>query len=289
MERNYNKHMGKREEFESWYENYHDIYQLDKRVTYLECIIEDLDLEKRHECPICGERCVEFIPFGSLLYEREQCPNCGSLSRQRSLYLIMKREIDLFNKTNDINILHFAPEPSLYQLFDEKENINYVTADLDKAEYKKELYFFVSGKTAKYYENPQDFIKEEIDVQSIPFEDNSFDYVIINHVLEHVPNDRQAMREICRILKPEGIAFISVPVEGEITNEDERINTPELRLKYYMDPTHLRLYGRDIKERLESCGFEVEEYDDKEYFSKEERDLYGIHKAEILYLCRAKK
>ena len=283
------KKINENESFDSWYLKYHDVYQLDKRITYLESIIKDMDLENRRECPICGERCVEFAPFGSLLFEKEQCPHCGSLSRQRSLYLVMEREIGIFNESKDIRILHFAPEPALYQLFDEKENIDYVTADLNKDDFKRELYFFTSGKTSKYFENPQDYIKEKIDVQSIPFEDNSFDYIIINHVLEHVPQDRKAMSEMSRVLKPGGIAFISVPVEGEITNEDERINTPELRLKYYMDPTHLRLYGRDVKERLEECGFEVAEYDNAEYFSKEELDLYGIHEAEIQYVCRAKK
>ena len=201
-------------DFNEWYDKYNDIYQLEKRISYLESIIENLDLEKRHKCPICGESCIEFIPFGSLLFKREQCPYCGSLSRQRSLYLIMERETNILNETENIRILHFAPEPSLYQLFDEKENVDYIPADLNKDAFKRELYFFVSGKTSRYYENHQDYIKEKINVENIPYEDNSIDYIIINHVLEHVHQDKKAMNEIYRVLKKGGVAFISVPIEG---------------------------------------------------------------------------
>ena len=125
-----------------------------------------------------------------------------------------------------------------------------------------------------------------MDVQDIPYDNNTFDYIIINHVLEHVPQDKKAINEIYRVLKPGGVAFISVPIGGEITNEDERINTPELRLKYYEDPTHLRLYGRDLKGKLEDFGFEVEEYCSGTYFSKKDKKLYNLPDDEYTYICR---
>lgn len=273
------------ENFDDWYAKHGEIYQLDRRVTYLESIIRELNLEKKHECPVCGERILEFAPFGGLLYEKEQCPSCGSVSRHRSLYLLMKKELKILEQKN-ISILHFAPEPALYQLFHKKEGVNYITADLDKSHYRKELMFFCAGKTLEYFYHPENFIQKEINVEEIPYVDNSFDYVIINHVLEHVEKDKKAMSELYRVLKPNGTALITVPVKGEITNEDESINTSELRLKFYNDPTHLREYGKDIVQRLESFGFKVRAYENKDYFSQEERFLYGIHESEITYLCK---
>lgn len=275
--------IGGEENFDEWYEKYGHIYKMDKRISYLESIIDDLNLEKKRKCPICGEFCIEFEPFGGSLYEKEQCPNCGSLARHRSLYLEMKHETNILNETNNIKILHFAPEPALYDLFDKKDNIDYVPVDLNTS-YKKELFFFCNGKTLKYFENYQDYIKDKVDVQNIPYDDNTFDYIIINHVLEHVPQDKKAISEIYRVLKPGGVAFISVPIGGEKTMEDERINTPELRLKYYDDPTHLRLYGRDLKEKLEDFGFEVEEYCNGDYFSEKERNLYKLPDDEYTYI-----
>jgi SAM-dependent methyltransferase len=273
------------EDFDEWYDKYALIYKIDRRLTYLESIIDQLNLENRRKCPICGESCIEFEPFGSLLFITDQCPHCGSLARQRSLYLIMEREMNILNETKNIKILHFAPEPPIYMLFDEKDNVDYVPVDLNKENFKKELFFFTRGVTSKYFKDSQNYIKEEMDVQDIPYEDNTFDYLIINHVLEHVPQDKKAMSEIYRVLKPGGAALISVPIGGKITNEDERINTPELRLKYYDDSTHLRLYGRDLKEKLEDCGFEVEEYFNEEYYSKEEKELYNLPDDEYQYVC----
>ncbi len=274
------------DDFDEWYEKYAHFYKIDKRISYLENIIGGLNLEKKRKCPICGEFFIEFEPFGELLYENEQCPNCGSLARHRGLYLEMERETNIFNETNNIKILHFAPEPSLYRLFDKKDKIDYVPVDLNKELYKKELFFFCAGITLKYFENYQDYIKEQMDVQDIPYDNNTFDYIIINHVLEHVLQDKKAINEIYRVLKPGGVAFISVPIGGEITNEDERINTPELRLKYYEDPTHLRLYGRDLKGKLEDFGFEVEEYCSGTYFSKKDKKLYNLPDDEYTYICR---
>ena len=274
------------DDFDEWYEKYAHIYKIDRRITYLESIIRDLNLEKKRKCPICGEFCIEFQPFGSRLDEKEQCSNCGSLARHRSLYIEMKRETNILNETNNIKILHFSPEPTFYYLFNKKDNIDYVPIDLNKKLYKKELFFFCDGITLKYFENYQDYIKDEVDVQDIPYDDNTFDYIIINHVLEHVPQDKKAISELYRVLKPGGVAFISVPIGGEITNEDERINTQELRLKYYDDPTHLRLYGRDLKGKLEGFGFEVEEYCSGKYFSKKEKNLYKLPDDEYAYICR---
>ena len=170
------------EDFDDWYDKYAHIYKMDRRLSYLESIIRELNLENKRKCPLCGESCIEFEPFGSLLYETEQCPYCGSISRQRSLYLIMKHELDILNETKNLKILHFAPEPPLYILFDERDNIDYVPVDLDKNGFKKELFFYTCGVTSKYFEDSQNYIKKAVDVQDIPFEDDTFDYLIINDV-----------------------------------------------------------------------------------------------------------
>jgi ubiquinone/menaquinone biosynthesis C-methylase UbiE len=120
----------------------------------------------------------------------------------------------------------------------------------------------------------------------IPCKDNSFDVVLCNHVLEHVPDDRRAMRELQRVLRPGGWAILQTPVDPQRaeTFEDPAIVSPRDRERAFGQHNHLRIYGRDYKERLENAGFRVQV--DK-YASELEAKLvekYGLSNEEV-YVC----
>jgi len=162
-------------------------------------------------------------------------------------------------------VLHIAPEYCFIKPFKKLANLDYITADLI---------------------SPWADVK--LDVQSIPFPDSNFDIIICNHVLEHVDDDRQAMSEMFRIMKPGGFGIFQIPLDYslEVTLEDSNINTPELREKHYKQRDHLRLYGRDYAKRLREAGFDVTEDNYVHTFSEDLIKRYALPKDEILYICR---
>ena len=97
----------------------------------------------------------------------------------------------------------------------------------------------------------------KIDITDIKFQNNTFDCILCSHVLEHILDDNKAIRELYRVLKPNGWAILQVPILREKTFEDPNIQTPEERLKYFGQEDHVRIYGLDYKDRLENAGFKV--------------------------------
>ncbi len=95
----------------------------------------------------------------------------------------------------------------------------------------------------------------QADITAIPFTDETFDAVICNHVLEHIPDDRRALAELQRVLKRNGWASIQVPIEGKLTREDPSIRGAEGRTFHYGQADHVRQYGRDFLLRLSDGGF----------------------------------
>lgn len=185
------------------------------------------------ECPVCGGRFSRFLPYGyNVIRKGVLCPRCFSLERHRLLWLFLKNKTRFF--TEPLKVLHIAPEQCFHSRFRKLSNLDYTTADL---------------------ESPLADIK--LDIQQMPFDNNTFDAVICNHVLEHVPDDRKAMREILRILKPGGFGIMQVPMDISLkkTHEDPSIILPRDREKHFRQKDHYRLYGRDYPERLKECGF----------------------------------
>lgn len=198
--------------------------------------------DKKNFCPICGELSV-FESFGEIPRMNVKCPNCGSVERHRMLYLLFKQRFyDLLTNKN-IKLLHFAPEKMFYDLFRKNKNIDYYPVDINPQIYE-----------------PRIHIRKKVNMEQIPYEDNKFDFIYNCHVLEHVPDDIKGMSELYRVLKDDGICVTLVPYFGylEETLEKEEYNTPELRFKYYGQHDHLRKYGADFKDKLESVGFNVE-------------------------------
>ena len=216
------------------------------------------------EDPISGKKYRKILPYGRL----QSRPNALalhslSLERHRLIWLYLKNKTDFFTSTK--RVLHIAPEFCFIKPFKKLKNLDYITADLI---------------------SPWADVK--LDVQNIPFPDSNFDVVICNHVLEHVDDDRKAMQELLRVMKPGGFGIFQVPLDNSIekTLEDKSINTPELREKYYKQRDHLRLYGKDYAKRLREVGFEVTEDDYVHTLSSELVERYALPKDEILYICR---
>jgi len=218
---------------------------------------------KRH-CPICNtQRENKFSSFGINLREDAKCDSCGSLERHRLIWLYIKKYTDLLN-TKDKKMLHIAPERIFQYLFSQYLKKNYLSADLH---------------------NPRAMIK--MDITDIQFPNESFNYIYCSHVLEHVIDDRKAMRELLRVLKNDGWAILLVPIQTNgKTFEDFSIVTKEERLKTYGHPEHVRNYGRDYTDRLTESGFNVQIIAPNDFLSDSDIKLYGLTPAAgEIYLC----
>jgi SAM-dependent methyltransferase len=220
------------------------------------------------QCPICQSRYKIFRPYG--LNKNIGCPKCGSHQRHRLLWKYFKEKNQIPDKKN-IKILHFAPEKFFYDLFSKTDNIEYFPVDLFP-----EIYNY-KGK-----------IKiTKVDITNIPFENNYFDIIICNHVLEHIPNDHLAMSELFRVLKKDGFSILQVPIDykREKTYEDFKITDPKEREIAFGQTDHVRWYGRDYTERLKNVGFKVFEDDFIDTFNDQDKFKYGLMNGEIIYKC----
>lgn len=218
------------------------------------------------ECPVCTHHFAKFVPYGRVARANALCPNCLALERHRLMWLYLKEKTDFFTPGKDI--LHIAPEICFIKRFEVMHGDRYITADL---------------------ESP--LAKVKMDIHEMPFEDNHFDVAFCNHVMEHVADDIQSMKEIYRVLKPGGWAIIQIPIFepwADTTFEDDSITNPKERERIFGQDDHVRLYGRDYPERLRSAGFEVVEDDYVMTLSEEVVARYALPKDEIIYLCRKK-
>lgn len=220
----------------------------------------------RYACPLCGHTFRKLLPYGYVtVRENALCPHCLSLERHRLLWLWLQRETDLMEGKK--RLLHIAPEVCLMRHLKPHYKGNetaYVTADLESP--LADLHF---------------------DIQQIPLEDNSFDVVICNHLMEHVTDDRLAMRELHRILRPGGWGVLLSPVELErpTTFEDDSITDPRERTRIFGQYDHRRIYGNDFVERLREAGFEARDIDYAATLDDEERSRFALP-ADHIYVVR---
>lgn len=213
--------------------------------------------------PIDGKSFKKFLPYG---YGKQRdnvlAPGTLSLERHRLLWLYLQNETDFF--TAPKKVLHFAPEQAFYKRFRNQKNLDYTTTDLL---------------------SPLADVKA--DICNLPFKDNMYDVILCNHVLEHIPNDRKAMQELYRVLKPGGMAILQVPQELQraTTFTDDTITDAKERAAIFGQYDHVRIYGRDYFDILRSQGFKVEEVDYTKTLPAEDVEKYALAKGEIIPVC----
>ncbi|MCL1937118.1 MAG: methyltransferase domain-containing protein [Candidatus Azobacteroides sp.] len=214
---------------------------------------------KKVQCPVCGRHFRRFMPYGhACSRDNALCPNCLSLERHRLMWLFLTNETDFFEKK--YRLLHIAPEPCFMPHLEKYLGDQYLTADL---------------------ESP--LAKVKMDIQHIPLGENEVDIIFCNHILEHVENDRLAMREMFRVMRPGGWGIMLSPVVPgkKTTDEDSSLTTWEQRLKAYGQGDHLREYGEDYADRLTEAGFETEAIDYANRFSEKEFTTFGLCRDKI--------
>ena len=208
---------------------------------------------KGYYCPICQTSLQQFLPYGVVPRPNALCPVCRSVERHRMIWLYFSHETNLFS-SHKKKMLHIAPELCFIDKLSRLSQIDYLTADLTH-----------SAAMVK------------MDITDIQYPDNSFDVIYCSHVLEHVHNDKKAMQEFVRILRPNGWAILQVPIDAEKTFEDPTVTDPKERERIFGQHDHVRVYGYDYKERLEELGFIVKVVPYLEQFDHKERQYYGLN------------
>lgn len=231
---------------------------------------------RKYLCPFCGYKSKDLAPIGlkvPVLHEKQVigagrreggCHKCGSTDRERLLYAYLMDKLDILNN-KDLIILHLAPEYNISKIFIREAFENYVCGDL-----------FTKG-----YQYPQ--YVQRMNVTDLPFEDNFYDLIICNHLLEHVPDDKAAMKELYRVLKPDGKAIVQVPISSCLTEtvEDLSVTDPKKRQELFGQFDHVRIYGQDYFDRLSSAGFRVEKLSISNEFPK-----YGLNEKEKIFVAK---
>lgn len=216
------------------------------------------------ECPVCERSFSKFLSYGADIVHRDNvlCPYDLTLERHRLMWLYLKDESNFFT-AEKLDVLHIAPEQCFHALFKKQSNLNYLTGDL------------VSPIADLHF-----------DLHNIPLEDNRFDVVFCNHVMEHVDDAIRCMSELHRVMKPGGWGIMQVPQDHkrELTLEDPSITSPEDREKYYWQKDHVRLFGQDYPKWLEKAGFRVTVFDKESKYDQKLIARYRLQKEEILYI-----
>lgn len=213
--------------------------------------------------PINGKSYRKFLPYGYVkIRPNVLSPGTLSLERHRLIWLYLKKETEFFQTPS--KVLHMAPEKAFISRLKKLSHLDYISCDI---------------------ESPLADIKA--DICALPFDDNSFDWILCNHVLEHIPSDTKAMKELYRVLKPGGKALLQVPLDPkrDTTFEDNSITDKANRTKIFGQYDHVRVYGKDYFEKLRAIGFQVNELQFGKTLSEEERTRYAIVKTEYIPVC----
>ena len=194
------------------------------------------------------------------------CPYCQSTDRDRLVKLYLDNHFNLTDQP--IKVLHIAPEPSLNNMFNKLDNVNYIPA----AKYHEGIYY------------PDNLTL--VDLTDMHFEEAEFDLIICNHVLEHIEEDNLAFSEIYRVLRKGGTAILQVPYSELLdkTHEDASMTTYSQREKHFGQFDHVRLYGKDYQEKLETAGFKVTLFNPLSIDAEKKVNKLSLFKGEKLFV-----
>ena len=213
-------------------------------------------------CPVCKRPSRSFRRYGLPPRDDARCVQCFSLERHRLTWLYFERHTKLFD-FEPKKILHIAPEACLSSRLSRRFGDDYVTLDLHRSD-----------------------ISIRASVTNLPFQDEHFDVVYCSHVLEHVDDDRAAIKEFFRALKPGGSAIVLVPITDLLTYEDPTLVTERQRTIAFGQKDHVRRYGGDFIERLRAPGFNVTVFHVTDVASHEEAEKMGLTQASgEIYCC----
>lgn len=234
----------------------------------------------KYKCVYCNWRYRKFEPHGHSFEVLNRlhviggsrrmdskCPICKSTDRERLLFFYYTKNILPETKSKRIRLLHVAPEKNFSALLVRNKNILYYSGDK-----------FEKGYESSYH-------CDYLDITQIDFQDEYFDFVICNHVLEHVENYMDALKEINRVMKTGGKAVLQVPIAAKLdtTLENNEINTPEEREKVFGQRDHVRLFGLDYKDILVKAGFEVAIFSSSFLSDNNKTSLHGLNPEENLF------
>lgn len=234
---------------------------------------------KKYHCPICNRHFRKMLAggfdlpiikeheiVGAGLRDNNICPYCQSTDRDRLIYLFLKDYSGMLQ--TKMKVLHIAPEPSLYNVLRKLDNILYFPG----TKYMEGIYYQKNINI--------------VDVLNLPYKNEEFDLVMCNHVLEHIPDDLKAMKELYRVLVPGGTAILQVPISYKLekTFEDFSVVDPKEKEKYFGQFDHVRIYARDYADRLTAAGFNVRMTSpETEDWHIQQLDSYALNKKEQFY------
>lgn len=236
---------------------------------------EKINSTSKFRCNICGKEVDAFLDGGhehGIFKEHHiigggrrkncVCPLCGSYDRERWCMDVITNYTHILDA--ECRILHFAPERGLYELIRSNELADYYCGDIIKT-----------------------IVNNKVDVTDMcQFGDSAFDYIIINHVLEHVIDYKKALHELKRVLKQDGKIIMSFPIctDMETTEQEKDMNDDE-RILHFGQKDHVRLFGYDYKEKIECQGFKVSVLTPKEKYTPEQIEYYGFIEDDIILIC----
>ncbi len=215
----------------------------------------------QHYCPACGSFISAFLSAGIVPRPNARCPVCGSLERHRLMAIFFRQWTDLFSG-RPYRFLHIAPETIIQEYVMRAPNLTYISADLSSRD-----------------------VALCMDLTAIACSSQTLDIVYCSHVLEHVLDDRQAMRELARILKPTGWAALQVPITVAATVEDPTITDPRERLQVFGQADHVRRYGWDFTRRLAEAGLLVLEIPAAMVVGAANMNVVGLNPSEHVFFC----
>lgn len=212
-------------------------------------------------CPICNTPLRSFVNLHRP-YHRF-CPVCQSLQRHRFVWLLLREFLNVSCPRSLLRVLHIAPEPALSDRLRESTRVVYISGDA------------ATGRAML-----------RLSLTALQFREGVFDLLLCSHVLEHIVDDQRAIREMARVLKPEGLAVILVPITAAVTIEDNTIVDSVKRERIFGQRDHVRRYGPDVSERLVRNGFSARRLVPTEHYTPAEIECYGLNPRDVIFFCR---